>query len=313
MQLMPKSGPCDLLRASEMEVLCACDDRYLPHAATMLCSLLEHNNVLQIHFFYRSIPASQLTRLNSLVARYGCKIAFYEIGATEFEDLRVDKWASMAVYYRLLAPRLLPANLNKVLYLDCDIIVRRSLEELWNTDIADHALAAVPNNDQDDGRILRLPTGAKYFNSGVLLINLQFWRQYNVPETAISFVRENPDKVQYWDQDALNATFIDQWVELPSRWNAQIDKWHPLGPGAEKDLAIVHFITEDKPWHWANKHPFKGEYHHYRFKTPWWRYQPVGRPTLLQRFGRTLRNFVRLVLPLRLRQWFRLHLMSSRT
>ena len=205
-----------------MEVLCASDDRYLPHLATMLCWLLEHNGSCRIHFFYSSVSNGELAKLKFLVARYRCEIALYEVLPSDFEDLRVDKWASAAVYYRLLAPRLLPANINKVLYLDSDIIVRRSLNCLWNTDVTDHAFGAVSTICDDDVRkALGWPAETKYFNSGVLLMNLQFWRQNNVPEQAISFVRNNPEKAKYWDQDALNATLSHQWVELPSRWNWQ--------------------------------------------------------------------------------------------
>src|SRR5262249_37896783 len=133
------------LAALKMEILCACDEKYLPHAATMLCSLLEHNKVFRVHLFYSSIVREQLEKLESLVTRYDCEIALYKIAPEDLGKLRVDKWASIAVYYRLLASRLLPCDLNKVLYLDSDIIVRRSLSELWIVDITDYALAAVSN------------------------------------------------------------------------------------------------------------------------------------------------------------------------
>lgn len=296
---------------SEMEVLCACDERYLPHAATMLCSLLEHNSVLRIHFFYSTIASRELARLRSLVARYRSEIVFYEITPTDFRDLRVDDYASVAVYYRLLAPRLLPISLGKVLYLDCDIIIRRSLKQLWNTDITDCALAAVSDLcEEENGRALGLPMGAKYFNSGVLLINLRFWRQNGLPERVISFIRNNPEKMGCWDQDGLNATLVDQWRELPGFWNAQISEWRAVPLGREKDPAIVHFITGDKPWFWSNKHPFRDEYHNYRLKTPWWRYKQEGRPRLVQRLGRFLQSLARVVLPGSVRRWLRSRILS---
>ena len=293
-----------------MEVLCTCDERYLPHAATMLCSLLEHNSVSRIHLFHSSVASGELAKLRSLVARYKSEITLYEIVPADLENLRVDKWASVAVYFRLLAIRLLPAHLNKVLYLDSDIIVTRSLIDLWNTDIGDHALAAVSNYEDNAREALGLPAGTKYFNSGVLLINLEYWRQNNVPERAMSFVRNNPDKAQYWDQDALNAVLVHQWVELPSCWNWQ-DWLHK--PVAGMKPAIVHFIAGDKPWHWSNNHPFKHEYHKYRLKTPWRQYQQEGRPGLPQRLNRSLRSIARAVLPANLRQRLRSRLLRSQT
>jgi lipopolysaccharide biosynthesis glycosyltransferase len=291
-----------------MEVLCACDERYLPHAATMLCSLLEHNSVSRIHFFYSTIRNGELEKLKSLVARYGSKLLCYEMVAADFQDLRIDRWISNAAYYRLLAARFLPAETEKVLYFDCDIIVRNGLNELWATDLAGRALAAVPDywlDPQSRG----LPEGAKYFNSGVLLINLPFWRQNNVAERAIAFIKNNPDKVTAWDQDALNAILVNQWVELPPHWNAQNEAhWRQESQSrVAAKPAVVHFITDDKPWRWSNKHPFKREYHKYRLKTPWAKYRQEGQP----RF-RIVYSFARALVPRSLRKWLRARIASSR-
>lgn len=294
----------------QIEVLCACDERYLPHAATMLCSLLAHNNGIRIHFFYSSIARRELAKLKSLVARNGSELVFYEIALSAVEGLRVDKHGSGAVYYRLLAAGLLPINLYKILYLDCDIIVRRSLIELWKTDITDCALAAVPDLwEEEYGNALGLPIGTKYFNSGVLLINLKFWRDNRVPDKVLSFVRDNPEKAECWDQDGLNATLVDQWRELPAFWNAQISQPYGLPLDRDKNPAIVHFLTGDKPWFSSNKHPFKEEYHKYRLKTPWWRYGEEG--NLPGRFGRTVLRIARVVLPSSMRRWLRSRILSS--
>jgi lipopolysaccharide biosynthesis glycosyltransferase len=168
----------DLPQCYEMEVLCSCDERYLPHAATMLCSLLEHNSVSRIHLFYCSVSHHELAELKYLIATYGSVMVCYEMAAREFLDVRVDKWrstSSIANYFRLLAPRILPANIQKILYLDSDIIVRRSLRDLWSTDLSDHALAAVEDSFCVPGAgYVELPSGAKYFNAGVLLVNLDY-------------------------------------------------------------------------------------------------------------------------------------------
>nr|WP_249780675.1 glycosyltransferase family 8 protein [Bradyrhizobium sp. dw_78] len=285
--------------------MCTCDERYLPHAAAMLCSLLEHNKVSRIHLFYSAVAGQELAKLESFVAGYGSKITFYEMALEDFDGLHIDKWASAAVYFRLLAPRFLPVDLDKILYLDTDIIVRRSLAELWNIDITNYALAAAPHNeDEDDFRkALGLPEGSKYFNSGVLLINLRFWREHNVVEHAITFIKENPGKIQFWDQDALNATLLGQWFELPISWNWR-DWWHPPGEEAKAGPAIVHFAGHLKPWQWSNRHPFRHAYLKYRHKTPW-PYREENQPPFPQRFSYSLRRFLAVALPGSLRRWLR--------
>jgi lipopolysaccharide biosynthesis glycosyltransferase len=205
----------------------------------------------------------------------------------------------------------LSPKIDKILYLDSDIIVRRSLTELWNTDITNRALAAASTPYEDDARrALGLAAGIECFNSGVMLINLEFWRRNDVPDKAISFARNNPEAVQYWDQDALNAVLVHQWIDIPSCWNWR--EWR-RGPTSDSGVepAIVHFFTADKPWHWSNTHPFKSEYHEYRRRTPWRRYRQEGQPGPVRRFGRLLRSFVRFVLPHRVRQWLRSRVMSS--
>ena len=134
----------DLAQSAEMEVLCSCDEPYLPHTATMLCSLLEHNNtVSRIHLFYKAISHRELAKLQLLTAKYGSVLACYEMIEDDLKSFPplLPYW-SIATYFRLLAARILPANV-KILYLDSDIIVRRSLRDLWGTDLSDKAFAAV--------------------------------------------------------------------------------------------------------------------------------------------------------------------------
>jgi lipopolysaccharide biosynthesis glycosyltransferase len=289
----------------EIEIFCACDERYLPHAATMLCSLLEHNRVSRIHFLYSSIAEAELSKLTGFAAKYHTPITFYDMFSAKLQNLPVKWYLSEAIYYRIIAPRLLPTDLDKILYLDSDIIVRQSLNKLWETKLAHHALAAVVD-EEEAPTVLGFPPGTKYFNAGVLLINLRYWRQHNVPERAIAFIKNNPDKVPYLDQDALNAILVDHWIELPGLWNAQTDAYW-----TGTDPAIVHFFSARKPWQWSCKHPFKHEYHKYRAKTPWRRYKQDGQPSRLRRVGQSLRHFIRIVLPAPLRQWLRSRIMMS--
>jgi lipopolysaccharide biosynthesis glycosyltransferase len=282
----------------------------------MLCSALEHNTNVRIHLFHSYIDKEQLAKLDSFVVGYGGNITHYEMDPVQFQDLRVDRWVSLATYYRVLAPYILPKDLDKILYLDSDLVVRRSLEELWNTDLRDHSLAAVLNENDFKARIavLGLPAESKYFNAGVLLINLAFWRQYGVSERVLAFIRNHPEKLEYWDQDALNAILADQWIELPGYWNLQDHGW-------EKDPAIAHFCGPNKkPWHWSSDHHFKFEYHKYRVKTPWPRFKLEGAPGLRLRFDHFLRGFggsprnrARTVLPTGLRNWLRSRMASPRT
>jgi lipopolysaccharide biosynthesis glycosyltransferase len=214
----------------------------------------------------------------------------------DFENLRVDKYLSIATYYRLFSPRVLPANLTKVLYLDSDIVVRRSLSGLWNTDLNDHALAAV----EEFGDFRKTPRIRK-FNAGVMLINLDFWRRNSVAEQAMAFARNHPEKVEWHDQDALNAVLDDRWIRLSAIWNEQTGVVSALRMEPARDAAIVHFEGPVKPWQWywnvRVPHPLKYEYHRYRSRTPWRRYKlREGRAILPWRLPLLLRLVVNTLL-----------------
>jgi lipopolysaccharide biosynthesis glycosyltransferase len=308
-----RSRAPDLARCGGMEVLCGFDERFVPHAATMLCSLLENNLVSRVHILHSAFVGQDSERLKSLIkklealiVKYECQLVCYEVRSEEFCELRVDETSSVANYFRLLAPRVLPAHVMKILYLDSDVIVRGSLLDLWNCEVSGYALAAVEDSFWDpksQWSYVEIPKGARYFNSGVMLINLDYWRQNNVGERAIAFIRDNPTKVNYYDQDALNAILVNSWISLSPIWNHHIP-----------NPAIVHFIGEDKPWRWSTKHAYKMEYYRYRRKTPWRHYWLAEGWVVSQRtLSRSLRRFARAVLPGSLQQWLRLHLKSLGT
>jgi lipopolysaccharide biosynthesis glycosyltransferase len=263
-----------------MEILCTCDEKFVPHAATMLCSFLEHNRASsRIHLFHSTDASLELAKLERFVLSYNSKIGFYEMTNEAFKDF--DIYDSTAYFYRLVAPRILDPKINKILYLDSDLIVRRSLADLWNTTLNNYALAAVqdvkwdPFNEEFSRLFsIELALNTKYFNSGVMLINLEYWRQNDVAERTIAFVKNHPEKIKLPDQDALNAVLAGQWLNLPAVWNAQHQ--HISGLSSVEDAAIVHYCGDIKPWDWSwydVQHPYKYEYHRYRSKTPWRRYR----------------------------------------
>ena len=303
----PNSEQCE-----GMEVLCGFDGSFVPHTATMLCSLLEHNQVSTIHLFYSSVSNNDIEKLRTFVRGYGVLLVAYEMDVQQFTYFRVDKetpQSSVANYFRLLAPRILPLDLRKVLYLDSDIIVRRSIGELWKTDLSNFALAAAEDSFWcPELDFVQMPANAKYFNSGVMLINLEYWRKYRVGERTTEFVRDNPDKINYYDQDALNAILINCWVNVSPTWNCHALSALPWPVRRNQDVedpAVVHFVGGDKPWYWSSRHPFKAEYRRYRRKTPWWLYVEKRTFRITPTLSRSVRGIVRLALPRMARQRLR--------
>src|SRR5690606_1313781 len=111
---------------------------------------------------------------------------------------------SRANYYRLLIPELIPLA-QKVIYLDADIIMASSISEFQEFDLKDHALAAVADPIYQWKKDLGMKDTATYFNSGVMLINLNRWKELDISRKAFEFIQTYPDKIRFVDQCALNA------------------------------------------------------------------------------------------------------------
>jgi lipopolysaccharide biosynthesis glycosyltransferase len=214
------------------------------------------------------------------------------------DDYPVDGHATVAAYFRLLMPGLLPAECNRILFLDSDAVVTDGLEEFWNLPLEGKSLAAVAEHWLccDDHGYQR----GSYFNTGVMLVDLERWREVDVLKRGAAFAKAHPERLRHWDQNVLNNVFQDDWLPLGERWNAcphlfGLMTGFSLSPEdlttSEKKAiahpAIVHFAGAGpvKPWNATCQHPLRHHYLEARAKTPW-AAQPLNDapPPLLQRY-----------------------------
>ena len=250
-----------------IQIATTIDESYVQHLGVMLCSLFESNpfNHLSIFVFSKRISSTQVRKLKKLAYRYDGDITIIEINESQIQNLKLNLHASVANYYRLLMADLLPNYLRKILYLDSDIIFKTDIGELWQTDVSEYYVAAVAEPFYDCS-YLGFASEDKYFNSGVMLINLDKWRKEEIGETTINFIEQNPDKIKMWDQDGLNVVLKGKWLELPQQWNqtSRIFEQNPF-----TIPSIIHYTGSLKPWNYHCQHPLKSEYFHYLKKTPW--------------------------------------------
>jgi lipopolysaccharide biosynthesis glycosyltransferase len=215
--------------------------------------------------------------------------------STSFIDRFYNKEATsqftVATYYRLLIPRLLPENIKKVIYLDCDTIVLDDIGDLWDQDIENHYLLAVPEMWTETMYVssqfglklykeLNIPAQNKYFNAGVLVLNLQKWREDDIANKIINYLRQYKDYVLWLDQDGMNAILSGKWGELDPKWNVmtilyRYNSWkessfdHETFEKLIKSPAILHFTESNKPWHHGNNHPKRELFFEYLNLTSW--------------------------------------------
>lgn len=261
-----------------VDIAITTDEHYMQHAGVMLASLFAHHAgvTFRVHLVSNAVHHDNYRKLQGLVAGAGHEFRAVAIDAGRLQHLKLSAHATTAVYYRLLIPELLDAPAEKVLYLDCDLVVKDSLLPLWETPLGNHPVAAVAEPYFARHAALGLPAGAPYFNSGVMLINLPAWRRENVTERAVSFLQQHPDRIEAWDQDALNVVLPGNWLPLAARWNQQTSHFDAATPQQSAQWeecrnrpAVIHYSSRFKPWHaWCN-HPLRHEYYRYLRLTPW--------------------------------------------
>lgn len=174
--------------------------------------------------------------LSALAQRYNAEITFYSFST----DLYAKGRFSKAMYGRLFIPSLLTLDIEKVIYLDCDVLVNRDLSDLWCTLLGGNAIAAVPElSSPIKSYLLKSFQLDDYFNSGVLLLDLIRLREDNQFIQVLDYIHEN-ESLLYPDQDALNVVFANSWQKLPSKFNY-------IDLSKNDEASIVHFALA-KPW-----------------------------------------------------------------
>lgn len=247
--------------------LCA-DANYAPHVATTLQSIFQHNQDadVQVHILCSGMDAATLPRIEAVGQAFGRSVHCHEPDITRFAHLGIHAHFSHAIYLRLLLPELFPA-LSRMLYLDCDLVVEAPLAELWAVDIDDAGCAAVPGTPGDSSST-RLGI-ERYVNSGVLLLNLDYWRRHEVAARCIQWLENNPHLARMPDQDAINLVLNGQIVFVPEKWNL-----NPVTTSGAQLLLdtphrILHFAGPWKPWHRYYDFHLADIYAAYRRATPW--------------------------------------------
>lgn len=264
------------------------DDNYAPYCGVMLTSVFENNknHSLKVFIFIsKPLTKRNQNKFHKLEIRYGNSIEFINVDDDSIRRLSIaNKW-SIATFYKVFAGDLLPESIHKILYLDGDMIVTGDLAELWNVDITGQAAAVVQDHgmsrEMGQNR-LQYPAEAGYFNGGMLLINLDYWRHNNVGQRCLTYIENNYDKLNYCDQDVLNAVLWDEKMFVSLTYNYLItylreDIYNSQSPDIQKEIIkfskmplVIHYGYMLKPWSVAYYHmPFSEEWKAYKRLSPW--------------------------------------------
>jgi lipopolysaccharide biosynthesis glycosyltransferase len=296
-----------------IDVVCAADEAYaMPLAVTVRSALekLPANRKMRLWVLDGGISEQSKDRLLGSWNIRQVDVHWLRPDLSLIDDLQISRHVNLVTYYRLLMPWVLPETIDRVIFLDADLLVRRDISELWDLDQGSAACLAVPDTAAPciDARValpnfdrshrflaavepvpnyreLGLPPTAKYFNAGVLVVNLQRWRDEQICNQALECLRQHKQHVRWWDQYALNVVLAGKWKELDARWNQgghaySFPSWSESPLTADifrqlrRDPWIVHFTSQHKPWHYFCRHPMLREYLNAIDRTDWSGWRP---------------------------------------
>jgi lipopolysaccharide biosynthesis glycosyltransferase len=271
-----------------LDVACAVEgEEYVAHCAAMLHSVLARNRAHEIRVHYMHGPdleARDRDRLTELVEREGGAIDFLYVPDRDLDGLPTIGFTKKATWYRIFLPELL-TGVDRILYLDADLLVLEDMAPLWALDLTGHWVGAVTNVFQDNhlwhASEIGLSGPEAYFNAGVLLMNLAEMRRDGRTRALFDFGVENAERIELRDQDALNVVLGERRLRLHPRWNV-MNSFHLFPKNARvlgrwkrrqaiRRPAIRHFEGPDalKPWHPDCEQTMYELYRAHRAATPW--------------------------------------------
>lgn len=266
------------MQIEKIPVVSASDEHYAPFLCVMITSLLENTSPdTEIDFYilddHLSRKSKNLLRQTVNIHSNQASIEFIPVDSHVYENFLVSDHITTTAYFRISLPKLLQAyHYRKILYIDADTLVLADIRELYNSPLYGKVIGAVIDPGQTKAlERLGIESNDYYFNSGVMVVDLQKWNEQQVTEKTLAFLTEHGDRILYHDQDALNAVLYEQWTPLHPKWNMQTSLIFKRHPAPTKEYArlyeegnaapaIVHFTGHDKPWNTLEDHPYQQLY-----------------------------------------------------
>ena len=272
-----------------LPVACAISRSYVLPLAVMLRSLREHLDPSfepVLYLIHAGIPAASLGVISSIIKTHSIVPSESQLAAAPC-DTHFPREASIP----LLLADLVPAGVERILFLDADMLVLEDLAKLWQTPLDGHVLAAAPDaaiplcsspRGVKGWRARGIPSHARYFNCGVLMIDLELWRQRDVTRRALQYLQTTRERIDFLHQEALNAVLWNAWEPLDSRWNLLASharrSYESSAAESWRKPGIVHFAGRVKPWRAPVGGPFNSPYR--KVMEPLRPLVPVARPAL---------------------------------
>ena len=276
-----------------MVVAYASNDGYARHLTASMCSLFDNNREaeqIRVYILSNRLSEKNIDRMKCVAGQYGRELTVVELGDVRSRfPYEIDtRGFDVSALSRFFMAEVIPGE-ERVLYLDCDTIVADSLAELWSLPLEGFALAMAmePTVGMNIKSQIGLTQEEPYYNSGVLLINLSYWRQEKVQTQLTDFYREKGGRLFACDQDTINGALRGKIKLLDPRYNfftnlryfsyaslvkrtggyAAVSREQLRR--ARREPAVIHYLGDERPWKRGNLNPYRKDYDRYLAMTPY--------------------------------------------
>ncbi|HVW91680.1 MAG TPA: glycosyltransferase family 8 protein [Devosia sp.] len=259
------------------------DGFWAPAYATMrsVCLASRRRGDLVFHLFHRGLSPAHRATLDAIGTEFGAQLVDYDLSANAafngfLAGMSYHKALTNLVYARLMLDQLMPAGISRILYLDCDMLVRAPVEELFALDLEGKAVAAVLDphrhramlgcdfRQNSDLFSFDMP----YFNAGMLVIDRAAFAAADLPGRTRAYHEAGVLARTQYDQAVLNLVFKDNWLPLDFRWNLI----NPQPAHENFEPKIVHYTGPNKPWQLFSRVAFAQAYRHTMTNEVFYRY-----------------------------------------
>ena len=280
-----------------MNIVYASDNNFAEILGISMISLFENNKDCEeivVYILDDGIDEDNKSKLNAIAEQYGRILVLNRIpNLHELAGVEIHtnaRW-SLSTFSRLFLEKILPEDVHKALYLDCDMLINDSLTEMYNTELGEYYCGGVRDCISDNHKAnIELNPSDNYINAGMMLIDLDNWRKNSACKSFVGFINKYGGNTPYVDQGVINGTISNKIKILDFRYNCytaafdfsykELLKYRKPSEfysetevvEAVKNPAIVHFTTSFlslRPWVEGCKHPYVGEWLRYKAMSPW--------------------------------------------
>lgn len=264
-----------------MNILYSSDENYAKISMISIASLLESNKdaeTLTIYYIDSGLSEKSKIQLKELVKKFNREICFLPAGKIDVSFIAKTGYP-IAGYYRLLISQMI--NVEKILYLDCDTLILKSLQSLWDIDVSNKAVAGVMDTVQNFlATGVGMNNNSNYINAGVMLLNLEYWRKHDSEKSIRDFFDRYNGKVPHHDQGIVNGVFDGKIEIIDPKYNTmsqfflfdskQLKRIYKIKDFYSKDIlkkatdepVIIHYLNKfyGRPWEVECIHPYTYKY-----------------------------------------------------